>query len=79
MSARRSLIDASLAQLEARAEIDKRKAGLLRADPTFRRVDANTLHETYTCAPATGAAIRAMALEVCRAFDVVPADLGYAL
>lgn len=67
----------ALAELNARCEIDNRKAALLKADPTFRRVDANTLHETYTCAAATGEAIRAMIVEVCKSFGIRPADLGY--
>lgn len=75
----RSLIEQTRAELGARCEIDSRKLELLAADAFYRRVDANTLHETFTCSPSTGKAIRAMILEVCAKFEIYPTDLGYML
>lgn len=74
-----TLIEQTLAELAARYEINTRRLALLNADPSFRRIDPNTLHETYTCAPATVEAIRETIREVCASFKVDPAQLGFCL
>lgn len=74
---KRSLVEQTLAELAAKAEINSRRATLLAADPTYRRVDANMLHETYVCASATSEAIHEMIHEVCDTFDVSPSELGF--
>jgi hypothetical protein len=66
----RTLIEQTLAELNAKHEINCRKSAILKVDPTYRRVDPDRDYETYTCAPETGVAIRAMIVEVCKSFGV---------
>ena len=74
---KRSLVEQTLAELAAKAEINSRRATLLAADPAYHRVDANMLHETYVCASTTTEAIHEMIREVCDTFDVSPSELGF--